>query len=432
MKLLFALLTLTAACYGAHRDNGDDTPMPDGGVDAPMCGTTTCDDVPAPTCEGNTLVTYGATCEDNACSYPETEVDCGSSGCCGDHCCGFAPSNGSDFGAVTSNGMTVAPPNGTFDTSTDCTSPSALGACEVVTRATLGEACVCRADRFTIGDLRINGSRALVLLAHREVTVSGKLDLSGRTNLDGPGASYVYSSPPASLHSGGVGGSHATIGGSSASVAAAAEYGDPSLVPLAGGMRGQVSGGQSGGGGGALQISARESIQVTGVINVGGGGGGGGVSAFSSAGAGGGGSGGALLLEAQTVIVNGKLVANGGGGGGGGGETRGGTSGMSGGAGIFGELDPASGGDGDDGGGCALHGYTSGGWGGVGGRGVDAAGTGGPSDGFNGCLGGNHFFVGYGGGGGGVGRIRINTKTGCQCGGGMISPSPTYGSVVQQ
>ncbi|MFN0250324.1 MAG: hypothetical protein ACKV2T_25825 [Kofleriaceae bacterium] len=427
MKLLFALLTLTAACYGAHRDRGDDTPMPDGGIDAPMCGTTTCDDVTAPACEGNTLVTYGATCEGNACSYPETEVDCGSSGCCGDHCCGFAPSNGSDFGAVTSNGMSVAPPNGTFDTSTECTNPSALGACEVATRADLGEVCVCRADRFTIGDLRINGSRALVLFAHREVIVTGKLEVSGRNTVAGPGASYLYSSTPSYKNHGGVGGSYASVGGSNAvGRTALPVYGDPSLVPLTGGMSGEASGGSAGGGGGALQISARESIQVTGTINAGGGGGGGGVSAESLAGGGGGGSGGAILLEALTVVVNGKLYANGGGGGGAGGETRAGSTGGNGG---YNDLSPAYGGDGDDGGGCALQGTTSGGWGGVGGRGPDSPTIGGPSDSVSGCF--NYAFVGGGGGGGAVGRIRINTMTGCQCGG-TISPNPTYGTVVQQ
>ena len=32
MKLVFAVLTLTAACYGAHRDRGDDVSS-DGGTD---------------------------------------------------------------------------------------------------------------------------------------------------------------------------------------------------------------------------------------------------------------------------------------------------------------------------------------------------------------------------------------------------------------
>jgi hypothetical protein len=427
MKLLFTLLTLTAACTGAHRDRGDDSP-PDGGVDAPVCGSVTCDDLPAPACDGDTLVTYSAACEGNTCSYPATELACGPEGCCGDRCCGFAPSNGADFGGVTPTGLSVAPPNGIFNSSTECANPSALGACEVVTRADLGEACVCRADRFTIGDLRIDGTRALVLYAYKDVIVTGRLDVTGQPNIPGPGASYVYPGTPYKGF-GGVGGSFGGVGGSNSNDrGVAAAYGDASLVPLVGGMSGEASGGNAGGGGGALQISARESIQITGTIHAGGGGGGGGASAESIAGGGGGGSGGAVLLEAQTVIVDGKILANGGGGGGGGGETRGGTDGWSAGT-RTDPVDAASGGSGDSGGGCALYGTTSGGWGGTGARGVAAATEGGPSDSVSGCF--NYAFVGGGGGGGGVGRIRINTKTGCQCGG-TISPSATFGTWVTQ
>jgi hypothetical protein len=59
---------------------------------------------------------------------------------------------------------------------------------------------------------------------------------------------------------------------------------------------------------------------------------------------------------------------------------------------------------------------------------MTAAGTGQSYDWDDSCIG-STSFVGAGGDGGGVGRIRINTKTGCQCGG-TVSPSASFGTVT--
>jgi hypothetical protein len=85
-------------------------------------------------------------------------------------------------------------------------------------------------------------------------------------------------------------------------------YGNATIIPLvAGSGGGDGQGSYFGAGGGALQISAGQSILVrnVGAITAGGGGGQ----------YGGGGSGGAILLEAPSVTMNGILAANGGGGG---------------------------------------------------------------------------------------------------------------------
>jgi hypothetical protein len=294
---------------------------------------------------------------------------------------------------------------------------------------------VCRADEITIGSLKVTGSRALVLLAYKSVVVQTVLDVSGDTGVDGPGGSYIYSAG-ASSPNGGVGGSFATTGGGANSngAVASAPYGEPALVPLLGGMRGQPSHGPGGGAGGALQITAGERVDVLGVINAGGGGGRYGSPGYGTSGAGGGGSGGGILVEAPTVVISGTAVANGGGGGGagGGGGSQGpGTSGAGGGE-VGLPIDPmvqAWGGSGEDGHGCPLYGYVYGGDGGYGGIGTTPA-TNGQTSGYDSrCL--DTSYVGGGGGGGGVGRIRVNTISGCQCGG-KISPQPTFGMLVKQ
>jgi hypothetical protein len=415
-----AVAVVSAACHGAYRDHdhhGPDAGISDSG--SLTCGAVTCDQVPPPMCDGDVLRTYTASCEAGACSYPATDVACGSAGCCGDRCCEIVPSNDDAFGGLEPTGLAISA-SGTFNTTSDCTAVSALGRCEVVPRADLGEACVCRLDELSIGNLRVTGSRALVILAHHTVAIQTLLDVSGRPGISGPGASYAYGSATSS-QSGGAGGSYATKGGRSSS---AEVYGDPALVPLLGGMRGR-SGGVSnggGGGGGAVQITAGARIEVAGVINAGGGGGAGGASSWSSSGGSGGGSGGAVLLEAPVVVVTGAVVAAGGGGGGGGG-----TSGY-GGDGNNGGTSRAWGGAGRDGAGCPLYGYVSGGSGGAGAFGAEPASWGGSSDYDSRCIG-NVSFVGEGGGGGGLGRIRINTRTGCQCSG-VTMPSASFGALV--
>ncbi len=425
MKRILLSLVVLAGCYGAHRDNpagGDDT--------GPVCGDMTCDDKPADACiDSDTLQSYSAECVDGTCGYPTQEIECGGDGCCGDHCCAAVPSNATDFGDLMTTGLVVAPPNGTFDTDVDCVATSALGTCTPVTRTDLPQACVCRADEITIGTLKVKGARALVLFAKKKIVVQTLLDVSGDPAVPGPGATYMYTgSLPVN---GGPGGSFATTG---AGYEPAAAYGEPSLVPLLGGMTGKRGGSAGGGGGGALQITAGERIEVLGVINAGGGGGVPGQSIYASSGGGGGGSGGGILVEAPTVVISGTIVANGGGGGGGGGS-GGGSGGYGWDAGQTGlPVDPtiaAWGGSGNDGSGCPLYGYVSGGDGGYGAAGTQAATFGGSSDYDSRCIG-DVAFVGGGGGGGGVGRVRVNTTTGCQCGGSKILPQASFGMLVKQ
>ncbi len=433
MKLWFLvpMVCVVVGCTGAHRDRVE--LGVDGGTDGPdpvTCGQLVCDNVPPSACiDQDTLQTYAAECDDNECSYPPAETECGAAGCCGDHCCALSPSNGAEYGTLAPTGLVIATPNGTFDTEVDCLASSALGTCAVVDGPN-NDACVCRSDELTIGTLKVTGPNALVLLAWRTVTITTLLDASADGGTDGPGSSYLYTNE-VSGSTGGAGASYSTLGsygGNTSSTSVLAAYGNAELIPLLGGMRGQKASmastsGAGGGGGGAVQIVAGQRITVNGAINVGGGGGLGGLSSWSYSGAGGGGSGGAVLLEAPTVAVHGSVAAAGGGGGGGGGDT------YSGGRGTDGALVLAPGGAGDDGGGCPLYGYVSGGNGGSGAFGSTGAASGGSSDYDNRCF--NTAFVGAGGGGGGNGRIRINTATGCQCDG-TFSPNASFGTVTAQ
>jgi hypothetical protein len=410
-------------CEAAHRDHGGIDGGPNAGTDAAVvtCGSITCDEIPAPACvDAETLREYTAACEGTSCSYPSTDTDCGAAGCCVDHCCELAASNADSVGSVLPTGLSVAPPNGTFDTDSECTTTSALGSCSIVARQDLPEACVCRMDELTVGTLKVKGARALVILAYDTVRIQTTLDVSGDHGVPGPGALSHYTT--SMTLGGGAGGSFATKGGTGGGgTTAAATYGDATLIPLLGGMTGQGGGNAGGGGGGALQITAGTRIEVLGNIFAGGGGGISGSSSYSYSGGGGGGSGGAILLEAPKVVMTGVLNANGAGGGGGGGTN---------GWGSYGEdaADAyASGGAGRDGAGCPLYGYVSGGHGGNGATQQYAAGAGQSSDYDSRCIG-SAAFVGGGGGGGGLGRIRINTISGCQCSG-TVSPSASFGTL---
>ena len=324
------------------------------------------------------------------------------------------PSNSGDVGRLEPTGLVVGA-GGTFDTDVGCVPTAALGHC-----VPSGDLCVCRADVVTLGDLDVVGTRGLAVLAWASIDVTGDVRLVAGAGVDGPGARRT-DMPAAMDRVGGAGGSYGTAGaGNSAAV-----WGNAELVPLVGGRAGQDACGdrRGGGGGGAIQLTAGERITIglDGGISAGGGGGMGG-SYGTCAGGAGGGSGGAILVEAPRVELEGALVANGGGGGGGGGEESGGT-----GEGGGWSDAPARGGSDASGWGCALNGYTSGGWGGKGAAGDTAATTGGPMDTVSGCSGGPHL-LGEGGDGGGLGRIRINTRTGCICTG-FASPAPSRGMI---
>jgi hypothetical protein len=335
----------------------------------------------------------------------------------------FVVSNEGDFGPLRETGLVLGPPSGTFDTDGDCVAEGSLGECEaVVLPRDRVDACVCRADEIVIGDLRVTGSRALVLLAWRSIEIEGRLDAGGIGRTRGPGAFASYETE-ASGSAGGAGGSFGTEGAGSALAA----YGADALVPLNGGMDGESACGPAlgGGGGGSIQLSAGELVLVTGEINAGGGGGTGGGVGDSCNGGRGGGSGGAILIEAPRVEMRGALAANGGAGGSGGATTSSGSSGddavgLARAAGGASRLETT----------CALYPDI---YSGAGGRGADAsepASPGGPSSSETRCIGDS--YAGAGGAGGGLGRIRINTEMGaraCICSGGF-SPAATFGELA--
>ncbi|MBW2733966.1 MAG: hypothetical protein JRH20_16380 [Deltaproteobacteria bacterium] len=229
---------------------------------------------------------------------------------------------------------------------------------------------------FVFGDLTIAsgttfkliGRNAAVLLSSARVTIEGTIDVAADLAMPGPGGYAggppngngagpcaggkgqaeldVYSPPDiAGCSSGSGGGGHGAIGGEGGACScpesslskslnagsAGSVCGTAELIPLMGGSSGAGGvdifsdppplgaeasvPGKGGGGGGALQISARDAIEIrTGAMLSAGGGGGG---QTQSGGGSGGGAGGAILLEAPTVsIASGvMLAANGGGGG---------------------------------------------------------------------------------------------------------------------
>jgi hypothetical protein len=439
--LALFVASIAAGCGYPHPASVDGGT---GGVDAPpTCGGLVCDHGPSSTCTGNTLQTFPGTCSAESCSYPETDVDCGALGCCTDHCCAFQPSNADVFGVLPSSGNTATWPGGTFDTDTDCTATSGLGACEVASRGqSLGSACVCRVGQLTLGDLTVTGSLALVIFAAKTVSITGTLDIGAHGAVNGPGWSAGYAS--AAVTAGGAGGSYGATGGIGtgddvmgtstdsygSNAAPAAGYGNALLVPLVGGMSGQAGdNGSGGGGGGALQVSAGVSIEVNGIISAGGGGGeSGGVTNHGELGGGGGGAGGSVLLEATTVTIAGTVVANGGAGGDGG---------------VFdgSSVGCGSASDGADAGtstatsGPPCYGECFGGLssleGGPGGAGASgsAAGNGYYGTMADACSTGD--LAGGGGGGGSTGRLRINTLAGTPVTG-TFSPMPTFGPLTAQ
>jgi hypothetical protein len=246
--------------------------------------------------------------------------------------------------------------------------------------ATLPDLCVVAADEFTVAvgaRLTVFGARALVILASGDVTIAGVLDGSATTERAGPGGNGGGGSGPSggigrgprggslgerdadSKGSGGGGGGALCGDGGDGGDGDDADGGEGGsalsnlfeLSRLVGGSGGGMgaprpgAGGFGGHGGGAMQISSRGTVTVSGSILVAGAGGrGGGNPALADWGAGGGGgSGGSLLLEAAVVVVNGVAVLAGGGGGGGAYTTEFGDAGSTG-AGA--ETERAAGGEG--------------------------------------------------------------------------------------
>jgi|GEM_PF-1265397 len=358
-------------------------------------------------------------CGEGECSYASTTTTC-TLGCCDDHCCAAHPAE-DDWGLPSDNGRIVGPPSGAFHTADDCHADASLGDCDVVQGDDGIEACVCRAREMHIADLHATGPHALVLWASSTIVVTGALSVAGDGGTDGPGASYRYADGLV----GGAGGSFGSEGAASSAGGVAGVYGNDTLTPLLGGMRGEPGCGASagGGGGGALVLVAGDAIEVTGALNAGGGGGGGGASNARCGG--GGGSGGSIRLEAPSVVMTGVAAANGGGGGSGGTETYRGRDGNNGTA----STDPAGGGSAQSESTCPLGGTIYSGRGGAGAVQDQLPTTGAGGDVVTSCF--ETERSGRGGAGGGLGRIRVNTTQGCQCNG-VFSPLPTFGALRVQ
>jgi len=205
-------------------------------------------------------------------------------------------------------------------------------------------------DIAAAAQIRVTGSRPLVVIAATAINVKGTLDAGARRAVPGAGGG-PHDQPHTGRgvagandggaggsggvgDSGGSGGGFGTVGGGGgggggpisdpkitiAGPAGGAAHGTPELAVLRGGGAGGVGSPcmtePGGSGGGAIQLSAFETITVDGVIHVGGGGGGRGYRCPSTGGSGGGGgAGGAIFLEANAITLGGTLAANGGGGG---------------------------------------------------------------------------------------------------------------------
>jgi hypothetical protein len=258
------------------------------------------------------------------------------------------------------------------------------------------------------GMVRLQGHRAIALVADGPIDIAGIVDAQGGCigTHAGPGGfvggmkgsagdGLGGGSGSGDQNQGGGGGGYGGIGGTGGNggdvlnpIAGGSAYGDDAITILVGGAGGGGGGkggggqtGTGGGGGGAVQFVSNTHIEViSGGINAGGCGGRDGSGAND--GGGGGGAGGTILLEAPAVHIVGALAVNGGAGGGGAAMNTAYAS-----AGTL-NRNPAPG-------------NTGGAVGGIGGAANMLDGTAGGTTGGKG-----------GGGGGGVGRIRINTRAG--------------------
>ena len=199
--------------------------------------------------------------------------------------------------------------------------------------------CVLRYGTIQIagqGQLVVNGTRALALVADSAVRIDGILEVGGRGRTNGPGGGTMKSGVPSTADGGGGGAGFATSGAAGGSASGDGGGGtggdsttDPALVTvLLGGGHSvgpislRVDPPLGGGGGGAVTIIAcRGEVSVTGTISASGGGGEGGKrglvvdSFFAGCG---GGAGGNVVMQGMSVTITGQLFANGGGGGAGG------------------------------------------------------------------------------------------------------------------
>ncbi len=202
-------------------------------------------------------------------------------------------------------------------------------------------------SNFTLGadtTLRAFGNRPFAIISWNDISVAGTIDVSSNEESSGPGANSASclaasDGESAEQGGGGGGGGFGSAGGAGGRGRVIIDNGIGISFGGAGGAGGLISSpelisggcpggaggagdkdvgfGAGGDGGGAIHLTARGQVTVTGTIHAGGAGG---FPGFDDRGAGGGGgSGGLIRLEGLTVDVsNGLLAANGGGGGGGG------------------------------------------------------------------------------------------------------------------
>ncbi|MBK9072149.1 MAG: hypothetical protein IPL79_14270 [Myxococcales bacterium] len=170
-------------------------------------------------------------------------------------------------------------------------------------------------------EISADGNQPLALVSLSTMTLdSVRAQFTGSLNGSGVVSSGLCASGGSDDGSGGGGAGAATVGAKGAETALG---GGTCATPFAGPKTGsgggpglQVNGilaNRGGPPGGALQLSARYQISISGSFSFGGGGGEG---ASDNEPGGGGGSGGTLIVEANVVEFDGRVYANGGGGGG--------------------------------------------------------------------------------------------------------------------
>lgn len=268
--------------------------------------------------------------------------------------------------------------------------------------------------------VRVRGSRPLLVLAAKTISISAPIDASADLDTPGPGGATSglgvgNDGVSQGCNSGGGGAGFGAAGGSAGapscmtvSAAQGGQVHSSKITDFVGGSGGGKGGGSCGGkggaGGGAIQLSSMVAIHVIGggSIHAGGGAGGGGCGGSGDGGGGGGGSGGTIFLEAPQVSVAGALAANGGGGGEAGASgflwSRDGSSGTN----ALVDISPAPGG-------TSMNTDRGGGPGGA--RNTMA------QDAANGAS-------STGGGGGAIGRIWIHTRmNGAFISSGKVSPA---------
>jgi hypothetical protein len=328
--------------------NGFETDVDCGGPDCERCGG-------GDGCVADEDCVDGSRCESGACTEPRTGAVSFSNY---DHeSFGYEHAVAFDCAGTTTFDSTG---QGSFTTTTSCSDTADERpevSCGVAQPQSGGPSvCILRASSFSLGaghTLVLVGDKPVILAVDGDATIAGTIDASARGLTPGAGGN----------------------GAAGQSGSGAAGQTDTQID-------------DGGAGGGAVQLSARGELTVSGTITAGGGGGGAGTG--DEDGGGGGGSGGAILLEAAGgLTLDGSLRAHGGGGGGGAGT--GADPGTPGGDGA---SAAGSGGAGGDAGGA-----SNGGSGGLGGSATDSDPEGSP--GAPGANGEDQGIDGGGGGGGG-------------------------------